>query len=183
MELGRTGRRRSRRALLAYHSTRRVARQLSLLDMRHYMQINCNCPTSCRMQAPGASDEPMAVTFREVSTWSLWVRATSTPWIFPSPGVHQLLNMQPPFSQLGFELHNPATPDDMELLEAVLSSWFMIGRLGGYNAMNLQACQELQPSYTHVLGPAHPHPCAPLHTTGVSAKWQVHACMFTAEAT
>ena len=48
--------------------------------------------------------------------------------------------MQPSVSlQLWFELHKPATPDDLELLEAVLSSWFMIGRLGGYNAMNLQA--------------------------------------------
>ncbi len=37
------------------------------------------------------------------------------------------------------ELHRQATDDDLDLLEAVLSSWFMIGRLGGFNAMNLQA--------------------------------------------
>ena len=35
-------------------------------------------------------------------------------------------------------MHAAPTPADLELLEAVLSSWFMVGRLGGYNAMNLQ---------------------------------------------
>ncbi|EIE27423.1 hypothetical protein COCSUDRAFT_11745 [Coccomyxa subellipsoidea C-169] len=54
----------------------------------------------------------MQVQFREVDTFSLWV------W---------------------FELHQSPSEEDLELLDAVLSSWFMIGRLGGYNTMNLQA--------------------------------------------
>ncbi|CAL8463346.1 g2880 [Coccomyxa elongata] len=58
------------------------------------------------------SPEPMKVQFREVDTFSLWI------W---------------------FELHQSPSDDDLELLDAVLSSWFMIGRLGGFNAMNLQA--------------------------------------------
>jgi predicted small integral membrane protein len=37
------------------------------------------------------------------------------------------------------QLHRQPSQEDLELLEAVLSSWFMIGRLGGFNAMNLQA--------------------------------------------
>lgn len=41
--------------------------------------------------------------------------------------------------QVWFELHRTPSEDDLDLLESVLSSWFMIGRLGGYNAMNLQA--------------------------------------------
>ena len=44
--------------------------------------------------------------------------------------------------QVWFELHTPASADDMELLEVVLSSWFMLGRLGGFNAMNLQVCRS-----------------------------------------
>lgn len=40
--------------------------------------------------------------------------------------------------QVWFELCEKPTEDDLDLLDAVLSSWFMIGRLGGYNTMNLQ---------------------------------------------
>lgn len=39
---------------------------------------------------------------------------------------------------LWIELYEPATADQKELLEAVLTSWFTVGRLGGYNAQNLQ---------------------------------------------
>lgn len=40
--------------------------------------------------------------------------------------------------QVWFELLQTPSEDDLGLLDAVLSSWFMIGRLGGFNAMNLQ---------------------------------------------
>ena len=33
----------------------------------------------------------------------------------------------------------PPSEDDFDMLDTVLTSWFMIGRLGGYNSMNLQA--------------------------------------------
>ena len=40
--------------------------------------------------------------------------------------------------QLWFELHEAPTPEQRELLEAVINSWFTVGRLGGFNAQNLQ---------------------------------------------
>ncbi len=55
----------------------------------------------------------------------------------------------------------------MELLEAVLSSWFMIGRLGGFNAMNLQAC-SLKPF------------ARSLQDITMSARLQTHACTASA---
>lgn len=41
--------------------------------------------------------------------------------------------------QLWFEHHKPVTEKDRELLETVLESWFVVGRMGGFNCMNLQA--------------------------------------------
>ena len=40
--------------------------------------------------------------------------------------------------QLWFELYRPPSPREAELLEELLASWFMLGRLGAYNAQNLQ---------------------------------------------
>ena len=40
--------------------------------------------------------------------------------------------------QIWLEMAAPPTEDDKDMLETVLSAWFMIGRLGGYNSMNLQ---------------------------------------------
>ena len=40
--------------------------------------------------------------------------------------------------QLWFEHHKTVTEKDRELLETVLESWFVIGRMGGFNCMNLQ---------------------------------------------
>ena len=37
-----------------------------------------------------------------------------------------------------FELYRPPSPREVELFEEVLASWFMMGRLGAYNAQNLQ---------------------------------------------
>ena len=41
--------------------------------------------------------------------------------------------------QIWLEMAGPPSQDDVDMLETVLTSWFMIGRLGGYNSMNLQA--------------------------------------------
>lgn len=45
--------------------------------------------------------------------------------------------------QLWFELYRPPSPREAELLEEVLASWFMMGRLGAYNAQNLQVLPAL----------------------------------------
>lgn len=65
--------------------------------------------------------------------------------------------------QVWFEMHTAPSPDDMELLEAVLSSWFMIGRLGGYNAMNLQVLLVISPAHLN------PFPCYKGNTWTASA--------------
>jgi len=46
--------------------------------------------------------------------------------------------------QIWLEMAGPPSQDDVDMLETVLTSWFMIGRLGGYNSMNLQAITLLQ---------------------------------------
>ena len=40
--------------------------------------------------------------------------------------------------QLWFELYRPPSGRESDLLEEMLASWFMLGRLGAYNAQNLQ---------------------------------------------
>lgn len=40
--------------------------------------------------------------------------------------------------QIWLEMAAPPTEDDKDMLETVLTAWFMIGRLGGFNSMNLQ---------------------------------------------
>ncbi|GAB4814579.1 hypothetical protein N2152v2_001625 [Parachlorella kessleri] len=71
-------------------------------------------------QKYGGEDAPMKVSFREVDPFDLWV------WL---------------------ELYHPPTSSELEMLQAgvaqpavleVINSWFMLGRLGGYNAGNLQ---------------------------------------------
>lgn len=39
----------------------------------------------------------------------------------------------------------PPSEDDVDMLDTVLTSWFVIGRLGGYNSMNLQAKPLISP--------------------------------------
>ncbi|KAL3144930.1 hypothetical protein ABBQ32_003437 [Trebouxia sp. C0010 RCD-2024] len=56
--------------------------------------------------------EQMGVQFREVDPFNLWM------W---------------------FELYRPPSSKEAELLEEVLASWFMLGRLGAFNTQNLQA--------------------------------------------
>ncbi|KAL0054069.1 hypothetical protein WJX82_003237 [Trebouxia sp. C0006] len=55
--------------------------------------------------------EQMDIEIREVDPFNLWM------W---------------------FELYRPPSPREVELFEEVLASWFMMGRLGAYNAQNLQ---------------------------------------------
>lgn len=50
--------------------------------------------------------------------------------------------------QLWFELYRPPSGRESDLLEEVLASWFMLGRLGAYNAQNLQV-PSLQPACSH----------------------------------
>ena len=40
--------------------------------------------------------------------------------------------------QIWFDLYRPPSGREADLLEEVLASWFMLGRLGAYNAQNLQ---------------------------------------------
>ena len=40
--------------------------------------------------------------------------------------------------QIWLEMAAPPTEDNKDMLETVLTAWFMMGRLGGYNSMNLQ---------------------------------------------
>lgn len=56
--------------------------------------------------------EQMGVQFREVDPFNLWM------W---------------------FELYRPPSSKETELLEEVLASWFMLGRLGAFNTQNMQA--------------------------------------------
>jgi hypothetical protein len=40
--------------------------------------------------------------------------------------------------QLWMEMYEAPSEGEAELVEEVLKSWFMVGRLGGFNGMNLQ---------------------------------------------
>lgn len=62
-------------------------------------------------QRHGGEEAPMEVTFREVDQFDLWV------WL---------------------ELYRPPAPSDLDNLQEVINSWFLLGRLGGYNSANLQ---------------------------------------------
>ena len=53
--------------------------------------------------------------------------------------------------QMWLELHQAPNAEQRNLLEAVLNSWFTMGRLGGFNAMNLQVCCRRKPSWNLVL--------------------------------
>ncbi|KAK9818273.1 hypothetical protein WJX72_009883 [[Myrmecia] bisecta] len=59
----------------------------------------------------GGQQQQMQVKFRQVDPFNLWL------WL---------------------ELYDPPSIQERQLLEEVLSSWFMLGRLGGFNGMNLQ---------------------------------------------
>jgi Protein of unknown function (DUF3531) len=55
--------------------------------------------------------------------------------------------------QLWMEMYEAPSEGEAEMVEEVLKSWFMVGRLGGFNGMNLQVC--LVPLLT--MAPLVPH--------------------------
>jgi hypothetical protein len=60
----------------------------------------------------GGEEAPVDVSFRgPVDSFNLWT------WI---------------------QLYRPPTGTDLEMLQEVLNSWFLLGRLGGFNSGNLQ---------------------------------------------
>ncbi|MEW5314480.1 MAG: hypothetical protein WDW38_005976 [Sanguina aurantia] len=59
----------------------------------------------------GGVSGPPSITFREVNTFRLWV------WM---------------------RFARPALEEDKEMLQSVVRSWFLVGKLGGYNGQNLQ---------------------------------------------
>ncbi|KIZ02254.1 hypothetical protein MNEG_5706 [Monoraphidium neglectum] len=63
-------------------------------------------------QERSGSEAPPSVVFREVDPFDLWV------WL---------------------ELGTPLTSSERDMLSSALKSWFVIGKLGGYNSGNLQA--------------------------------------------
>ena len=63
-----------------------------------------------------------------------WWRAdppSTLPLTFPPSSHHQLW----------FEFTGTATPADTDLLDGVLTAWFLLGRLGAFNTANLQLSQ------------------------------------------
>jgi len=62
-------------------------------------------------QARKGTDEPTEVIIREVDTMNLWI------WL---------------------RMWNAPSEKEVEMLSAVVESWFMLGKLGGFNSSNLQ---------------------------------------------
>lgn len=60
---------------------------------------------------PQGREEPPKIIFREVDNFDLWV------WL---------------------RFHTHPSQRDRELLQSALQSWFVVGKLGGYNSQNLQ---------------------------------------------
>jgi len=98
-------------------------------------------------------DAPVEVSFRQVDPFDLWV------WM---------------------ELYTPPSPAEAEMLQEVINSWFMLGRLGGFNAANLQVTyaagdagglQYETPEPAALV--AGMHDVAPLETNGVWARFWV----------
>ena len=62
--------------------------------------------------ARGSGEEaPPEITFRAIDPFDLWV------WV---------------------ELYSPPASAELEMIQEVVNSWFMLGRLGAYNSSNLQ---------------------------------------------
>lgn len=103
----------------------------------------------------GGEDAPMDVSFRNpVDQFNMWF------WL---------------------ELYRPPTPGDLEMLQEVLNSWFLVGRLGGFNSTNLQVLyhqdEELEElNYDHEEGgsasmAATFHDMAPVESQGSWARF------------
>lgn len=76
-------------------------------------------------QTRTGSEEPPRITFREVDVFDLWV------WI---------------------EMLVPPSERERELLASTVRSWFVVGKLGGYNSGNLQVGRTFYRSLVQVLG-------------------------------
>jgi hypothetical protein len=63
------------------------------------------------MSERGGSDAPPRVAFRDVDPFNLWV------WL---------------------ELAAPPTASERDMLQGLLKSWFIIGKLGGYDSARMQ---------------------------------------------
>ncbi len=46
-------------------------------------------------------------------------------------------------AQVWLELYRTPSEEDRELISEVFQSWYMLGRLGGFNGMNMQVSEEL----------------------------------------
>lgn len=58
--------------------------------------------------------------------WNLFRRCTCLSW---AGGM-----------QIWLEMAKAPSARERELLETVLEAWFILGRLGGFNTLNMQAC-------------------------------------------
>jgi Protein of unknown function (DUF3531) len=74
--------------------------------------------SSALFQARTGSDDPPRVSFRDMDVLDTWV------WL---------------------ELAAPPTERERELLASAIRSWFVVGKLGGYNSSNLQVHMRSAP--------------------------------------
>jgi hypothetical protein len=77
-------------------------------------------------EARTGTDEPPHITFREVDVFDLWV------WL---------------------EFVAPPGAREQEMLQSTVQSWFVVGKLGGFNSSNLQVRHRLQQLGGGVGGP------------------------------
>jgi hypothetical protein len=75
------------------------------------------------MSTPTGSEAPLRVTFREVDPFDLWVWA---------------------------RIPANASSDDKELLGEVFKAWFILGKLGGFNALKLHVQRHADAGATSV---------------------------------
>ena len=78
------------------------------------MRASNDAAQKAQQERRRASDDPPIVTLREVDPGALWV------WM---------------------RLARDPTTEETDLLGAVVAAWFALGRLGGFNAGNLQLSQ------------------------------------------
>jgi hypothetical protein len=45
--------------------------------------------------------------------------------------------------QFWLELYQPPTPKQVELVTQIISAWFIVGKMGGFNGINLQVCGSM----------------------------------------
>jgi hypothetical protein len=80
----------------------------------------------------------ITVSFREYDPVVAYVRLHSRCNASGAYCMQLDCNQQCSRSQFWLELHRPPNEDDIINIEQVVGSWFMVGKLGGYNSMNMQ---------------------------------------------